>query len=177
MKTMVEISHEFLMPVLHGQAICVDGTLGRGKDAQFLIDQGVSKVIGFEVQMDVIHNAMAGLDTKRVICLLDGHEHIDRYIKKPIDAAIYNFGFCPSGDQTKTTIASTSLKAVQKTFDLLRKKGRMALVLYDHKEADKEKKALLEWASSLDTKLASVQCVQSINHKNSPFLILIEKRV
>ncbi|WP_288001727.1 hypothetical protein [Holdemanella sp.] len=35
MKSMVDLSHEFLKPVLHKQAICVDATLGQGKDTDF----------------------------------------------------------------------------------------------------------------------------------------------
>lgn len=31
MKSMVDLSHEFLKPVLHKQAICVDATLGQEK--------------------------------------------------------------------------------------------------------------------------------------------------
>lgn len=37
MKSMVDLSHEFLKPVLHKQAICVDATLGQGKDTDFFL--------------------------------------------------------------------------------------------------------------------------------------------
>lgn len=36
MKSMVDLSHEFLKPVLHKQAICVDATLGQGKDTNVI---------------------------------------------------------------------------------------------------------------------------------------------
>ena len=41
MKSMVELSHDFLLPTLHSQAICIDATLGKGKDAQFFLDHSV----------------------------------------------------------------------------------------------------------------------------------------
>ena len=50
MKSMVDLSHEFLKPVLHKQAICVDATLGQGKDTDFFLSQNVHKVYGFEIQ-------------------------------------------------------------------------------------------------------------------------------
>ena len=50
MKSMVDISHEFLKPVLHKQSICVDATLGQGKDTDFFLSQNVHKVYGFEIQ-------------------------------------------------------------------------------------------------------------------------------
>ena len=45
MKSMVDLSHEFLKPVLHKQAICVDATLGQGKDTDFFLSQNVHKVV------------------------------------------------------------------------------------------------------------------------------------
>lgn len=54
MKSMVDVSHEFLKPVLHKQAICVDATLGQGKDTDFFLSQNVHKVYGFEIQRDVL---------------------------------------------------------------------------------------------------------------------------
>ena len=52
MKSMVELSHDFLLPTLHSQAICIDATLGKGKDAQFFLDHSVKKVYGFEIQKE-----------------------------------------------------------------------------------------------------------------------------
>ena len=56
MKSMVDVSHEFLKPVLHKQAICVDATLGQGKDTDFFLSQNVHKVYGFEIQRDVFES-------------------------------------------------------------------------------------------------------------------------
>ena len=50
MKSMVDLSHEFLKSVLHKQAICVDATLGQGKDTDFFLSQNVHKVYGLKIQ-------------------------------------------------------------------------------------------------------------------------------
>ena len=47
MKSMVDLSHEFLKPVLHKQAICVDATLGQGKDTDFFLSQNVHNLTYF----------------------------------------------------------------------------------------------------------------------------------
>ena len=54
MRSAVEMSHLFLRDALHPQALCVDATLGHGKDAQFFLEQGCSQVIAFEIQEDVL---------------------------------------------------------------------------------------------------------------------------
>ena len=53
MKSVVEISHDFLKPALHKQAVCLDATMGNGKDTRFFLNQGVRKVIAFEIQQDI----------------------------------------------------------------------------------------------------------------------------
>lgn len=63
MKSMVDLSHEFLKSVLHKQAICVDATLGQGKDTDFFLSQNVHKVYGFEIQRDVFENVSTHLTT------------------------------------------------------------------------------------------------------------------
>ena len=74
MKSMVDLSHEFLKPALHKQAICVDATLGQGKDTDFFLSQNVHKVYGFEIQRDVFESTKERLDNQRTcfynVCLL-----------------------------------------------------------------------------------------------------------
>ena len=64
MKSMVDLSHEFIRPVLHKQAICVDATLGQGKDTDFFLSQNVHKVYGFEIQRDVFESTKERLDAQ-----------------------------------------------------------------------------------------------------------------
>lgn len=111
MKSMVDLSHEFLLPALHSQAICIDATLGHGKDATFFLEQGVHKVYGFEIQEEVGRETENKIHNSRLHVLLKGHEHLDCIIED-IDAIIFNFGYCPHGNKAITTLANTSLTAV-----------------------------------------------------------------
>lgn len=70
MKSMVDVSHEFLKPVLHKQAICVDATLGQGKDTDFFFVANVHKVYGFEIQRDVFESTKERLDDQKLVSIM-----------------------------------------------------------------------------------------------------------
>lgn len=176
MKSMVELSHDFLLPTLHSGAICVDATLGHGKDAKFFLNHKVLKVYGFEIQEDVFKETTQILDHKRFYPYLMGHEHIDQVIHSPIDCVIFNFGYCPGKDEAVTTQTETSLIAIQKSLTLLKKKGRMALVLYPHEEGRKEAEAIEAFVSSLDFNQYHVLNMKLMNQNRSPYVIGIEKK-
>ena len=138
MKSMVDLSHEFLKPVLHKQAICVDATLGQGKDTDFFLSQNVHKVYGFEIQRDVFESTKERLDDQRTCFYNVGHEHMKEYIHEEVDAILFNFGYFPKGDLKITTQSSSSVSAVRQALNLLKVKGRMALVMYPHDTGKEE---------------------------------------
>ena len=152
MHSMVEISHEFLKPVLHPQAICVDGTFGTGKDSVFFLNQKVKKV-----------NPA-------------GHENMDEYIQEEIDAIIFNFGYCPGLDRSISTKWQTSCTAVKKGLSLLKQKGRMALVLYPHEQGRIAAEKIESMLSELDFYKYSILKMNLLNQDKSPYIIGIEKR-
>ena len=158
MKSMVDLSHEFLLPALHSQAICIDATLGHGKDATFFLEQGVHKVYGFEIQEEV------GRETENKI-------HNSRL---HVLAIIFNFGYCPHGNKAITTLSNTSLTAVQKGLNLLKRRGRMALVFYPHEKGLEEAQVIQDYLESLSG-FEMIQ-MKKLGQENVPFLIGIEKR-
>ena len=174
MKAMVEISHEFLKPVLHSQAICIDATIGQGKDTQFFLDQHVKTVYGFEIQKDVLANV--NIQDARWHPILAGHETMDEYIQEEADAIIFNFGYCPQQNPSITTLPETSLIAVQKALKMLKRKGRLALVLYPHQFGEQEQKTIEEYLKDLDSHAYQIYKIQSVNIQNMPYFIGIEKR-
>ena len=173
---MVELSHDFLKKSLHSQAICIDGTVGNGKDSQFLLDAGVKKVYGFEIQKEVLENAKRKISDSRFVAILDGHEKLDAYIFEEVDAIVFNFGFCPFGDETITTLPKTSVQAVQKGLEKLKIKGRMALVLYPHQYGNTEQNEIEKLLKTLPAHSFQIEKIQSLNVENMPYLICIERR-
>lgn len=174
MKSMVDLSHEFLKPALHKQAICIDATLGQGKDTDFFLSQNVRIVYGFEIQRDVFESTKERLDDQRICFYNVGHEHMEEYIHEGVDAIIFNFGYFPKGDPKITTQSSSSVSAVRQSLNLLKVKGRMALVMYPHESGQEEAKCMEEF---LETQTSiQVQKVQNLLVDHCPYLLLIEKR-
>ena len=54
MKSIVDQSHDFLKDVLHKGAICIDATLGWGKDTDFKAD--VRNYIVQQTEADIAHS-------------------------------------------------------------------------------------------------------------------------
>lgn len=175
MKSVVEQSHDFLYECLHKGAVCIDATLGHGKDTKFFLEHHVKKVYGFEIQKDIIEKTTKDIDNDRLTAIFDGHQNMDQYISEDVDAIIFNFGYCPNTDSMITTTKDTSLTAVKKALELLKKKGRMALVMYPHQEGQQEARSIEEYLNSLDPHRYYIEKRFQLNQSNSPYLIDIEK--
>ena len=174
MKSMVDLSHEFIRPVLHKQAICVDATLGQGKDTDFFLSQNVRRIYGFEIQRDVFESTKKRLGNQRTCFFHVGHEHMEEYIHEEVDAIIFNFGYFPQGDPKITTQSSSSVSAVRQALNLLKVKGRMALVMYPHESGQEEAKCMEQFLKTQTT--IQVQKVQNLLVDHCPYVLLIEKR-
>ena len=175
MRSAVEMSHLFLRNVLHSQAVCVDATLGHGKDAQFFLDQGCRQVIAFEIQEDVLLETVQRIGDSRLEAHCQGHETMEEVLTQKVDAMIFNFGYCPGFDSQVKTNPKTSLEAIEKALYLLKKKGRMALVIYPHEEGREESKAIEIYLKKLDSHAFYIEKRTQLNQDHSPYLIGIEK--
>ncbi|MCI5774293.1 MAG: class I SAM-dependent methyltransferase [Erysipelotrichaceae bacterium] len=173
--SIVEQSHAFLLPVLHRGAICIDATLGHGKDSLFFLAHKVKKVYGFEIQQAIFNDTMAKIADDHFQGILDGHQKLATYVKEEVDAIIFNFGFCPGGDENITTQASTSLDAVQQALKLLKKKGRMVLVMYPHDIGRQEALMIETYLAILAHHDYYIAKNMQLNCDNSPYLINIER--
>lgn len=175
MKSAVEISHAFLKPALHKQAVCLDATMGNGKDTRFFLNQGVRKVVAFEIQPNVFQKTVNEIKDTRLEAYCLSHIFIKDKINTLLDAAIFNFGYCPGSDSGITTQADSSLDAVKQALDCLKIKGRMVLVMYSHEEGIKEAEWISSYLSGLDSFFYSVWMLKPMNAHNSPWIIAIEK--
>lgn len=185
MQAMTQLAHDFLIPVLHPRALCVDGTLGRGRDTIFFIEQKVGSVFYYEIQPDLFErfqtelNAMPGTGHQRfphVTGFAHSHEQILQDLREYegcIDAVIFNYGYDPKTLCGIATQADSSLSALKQCVRLLRKKGRMALVFYPHPEGEKEKAVLMDWLKD-QTSLEILEIKHPFNPR-SPSLICLEK--
>ena len=178
MKSMVQISHDFLAPALHTQAVCVDATFGQGKDTAFFLNSNVSKVYAFDVQPALVEQGKAKFCTEKAEILNLSHEALDQALAcetRPLDAVIFNFGWDPAQKGGIETSPESSVKGVLAAFERLRPKGRMALVFYPHPQGKAEEERVLAALKPLNGKMEVLMAVHPFQ-ANAPRACLIQKR-
>lgn len=178
-KRPIHLSHDFLAEILDQEAVAVDATMGNGHDTAFLA-QRAGKVYAFDVQAQALEKTQERLDQlglTNAVLILEGHEHLDKHVKEPIRAAIFNLGYLPSADKELITQAHTTLEALGKILDRLEVGGRVAImVYYGHEGGSQEKDAVLDYVKKLDQTLYTVMQYQPLNQINTPpFLLMLEK--
>ena len=161
--------------------VVVDATCGNGNDTLFLANLvgRTGKVYGFDVQQMAVNNTKQRLIEHghfNTDVILDGHEHVLRYISQEISGAIFNLGYLPGSDMSITTHSKTTWKAVTDLLSLLKKNGVIVLVIYHgHAEGKKEREELEELIANLDNYKTSVLRYEFLNKNNAPYIIAIEK--
>lgn len=174
---MSELSHDFLEPVLHPQAICIDGTLGYGRDSRFFLDHKARQVFAYEIQPGLLENAVKEIDDPRLHAWGKSHDQMGedlKSLKGRVDAVVFNFGYDPHTLEGVATRSSSSLKTVQSAIELLRIKGRIALVFYPHPDGVQEQETIFQWLKSQDG--LETTYISHPFKSNSPSLLCIEKR-
>lgn len=176
MKSMVDLSHDFLKEVLHPQAICIDATLGNGKDASFFLSMNVRKIYAFEIQETILKKTVEKIADPKLEAHILSHDRMDEIVSEPVDAIVFNFGYCPNQETDICTLPETSVNAVLKALELLRPKGRMALVLYPHEQGRSESQILEEKLRALSKYEYAMIKVENFNVEACPYMIAIEKK-
>ncbi len=160
----------------------VDATAGNGYDTQKLCE-AVGKdgtVLGFDIQKCAIETTEKrlkenGFSNFKLIC--DSHSNIDKYVNLPVSAVIFNLGYLPGGNHNICTQAETTIKAIDKSLELLIQTGFIAITVYYGKNSGtKEKDALMEYFKSIDHKKYTVTTHDFYNRPNNPPLTVIIRK-
>ncbi|SFJ38945.1 Putative rRNA methylase [Halobacillus dabanensis] len=183
----LDFAHSLMERAVQKGDIVVDGTCGNGYDTAFLakIVGETGHVYAFDVQEEAINNTKERLRKEGVseqsTVIYDSHVHVQEYLqtehKGNVQAAIYNLGYLPGSDKTIITKPEGTIESVKSVLATLKKGGLIVLVVYHgHPGGRKEKDALLEYVTSLDSKNHQVLNYEFINKKNTPpFILAIEK--
>ena len=163
----------------------LDGTAGNGRDTLFLAQLvgGNGKVWAFDIQAQALSNT-AGLlrengVEERVELIAASHADLADYVREPLDAAMFNFGYLPDGDKTVTTKADSSVRAMQAAAALLAEGGLLTAVVDSGPPAGRAEAAAIEqWAAALPQEQYQVLHYRFTNQRNyPPQLLAIEKRI
>lgn len=75
------------------------------------------KVYAFDIQKAAVEHTKKRLEeaglTERAKVILDGHEHMENYVRETVSAITFNFGYLPGGDHQIATQADTSIQAIE----------------------------------------------------------------
>ncbi len=161
----------------------IDGTAGNGHDTLFLANlvSDSGRVYSFDIQSEAISSTKAKLEKEnllgRVQIILDSHEHISKYIKDNVKAAMFNLGYLPGGNHHITTMGESTLQALEQILKILLPGGIISICAYSgHFEGKKELEQVLSFVKGLSNRNYSVIKMDYINKRNDPpNIILIEK--
>ena len=182
MDKVLAFSKKILKEVIDKNSIVVDATCGNGNDTLFLAQSAAKKVYAFDIQQQAIDSTLKLLQANNCLekceVILDSHSNFDNYISEPIKAVVFNLGYLPNADHSITTLADTTLLAIDKFLTNLEINGRIVIVVYwGHENGKIEKEALLNHLTKLDQKEVEVLSYQFINQKNNaPFVLALEKK-
>ncbi len=177
------LSHLIWKDFLRPGMTVIDATAGGGHDTLFLakcvLTPNSGKVHAFDIEPEAIKKTRENLQTNldlKLIARITLHE--TSHENFPIDISphliVYNLGYLPGGDQTKTTLATTTLTSCQNALKILAPKGLLSITVYPgHSEGNKEKSTLFDWLSTLTS--YPIFHHTPLNRPNQPSLITIRK--
>lgn len=168
--------HEIIRSQVNPGGVYVDATMGNGNDTLFLCELAgeAGKVFAFDIQEEAIHATAEKLREsgygKRAALILEGHEHMDLYLKpETADAVCFNFGYLPGGNHAIATRADTSVEAIGKGLAVLKPGGMMSLCIYSGGDTGfEEKEKILKYLKHLPAREYTVIAGEYYNRGNYP---------
>ncbi len=152
---LVSMVHAELQQRVQIGDVVIDATVGNGYDTMAMAEWvgACGLVIGFDIQPKAIvstRTKLASLDLlDRVKLHCNCHSLMSQYVTRPISAIVFNLGYLPGGDHTKTTQVYTTLSALEASLSLLKPNGLLSVVTYPgHIGGVHERNAVAEWMSS-----------------------------
>lgn len=183
-QSVVELSHQLLSEAVHDGCFAIDATAGNGHDTYFLAGLvGASgKVFAFDIQEQALIKTRELLRAygmeKRAELILQGHEHIDKYVPGKVHGVIFNLGYLPGGDKRIVTAPKTTLAALKKSTLLLAPGGIIAICVYwGHAGGPEERKRVEEWIKHLPAQEYRVMKITFPNKNKAPYLIGVQKKL
>jgi len=179
----VDISHQLLSQIVTEGSLAIDATAGNGNDTLFLagLVGETGQVWAFDIQKQAIENTRRRLTEAgmlhRVRLIHGGHEEIDRFVPQKVHAVLFNLGYLPGGDTGIVTVPETTVKALEKSRELLWPGGILCLAVYwGHPGGKEEKEAVEGWAAQLSPYAWDVEKISFPNRNIAPFVMVIQKK-
>ena len=194
---MVSWAHAFAADVLTPGGSAVDLTVGRGQDTLFLFEKlgPEGMIVGFDIQEEALSATEALLSAagarvgrfspeRSSLCagsgvhlICDNHADLGRYLTVAPQVVLANFGYLPGGGRGVVTAVASSRLALEAALDALAPGGRLIAVVYlGHDEGRRESQMIDTLGAGLCSRLFHVLRLDVPNRRDSPYLMVIEKR-
>ncbi|MCK7487400.1 MAG: methyltransferase domain-containing protein [Bacillus subtilis] len=171
-----EFAHQLILMSIKEATVAVDMTVGRGNDTLFLA-RIAKKVIGFDIQEEAIGSTRALLEEhgcRNVELHLADHIQFDTIVFEPVDIAIYNLGYLPSGAKTIMTQATSTIASLQQLLLRLTVGGVVSITCYP-KHNPAEASDVLRFCQRLEGPRFDVVKCSVVNKELAPFILQITK--
>lgn len=171
----VSASHQFVAQHVRRGDTVVDATAGNGNDTLFLarLVGAEGKVFAFDIQEAALERTRALLIAHN--CLqwvelhLRDHGELTQVVGGPVQAAMFNLGYLPGGDKEITTLAHSSLQALDKCLEILAPTGIISVVTYSgHPGGEEEEAKVADWCQNLPARDYTVLSLALVNKPNRP---------
>lgn len=186
----LKLAHAYWSDLLVAGDNVIDATCGKGNDTlalcKLVLDENGGNVYSFDIQKEALTAARELLEThlnepflSRVHLINSCHSSfnmIPNEILNQVKLIVYNLGYLPGGDKTKTTLEKSTLESVQAACRLVACGGLISITCYPgHPAGAIEEKALLELAETLPRREWNCIHHRWINRKAAPSLLLLQK--
>lgn len=186
----LELAHGYWERLLQPGDCVIDATCGNGFDTVFLATMlGKSgmpfHLIAIDKQKSAIKSTQEHLQKNLGNTALT-HVHFfeqchssfpESVLPESVKLIVYNLGYLPKGDKAVITVASSTIASLNAALQLLQAGGVISVTCYPgHTGGDEEEKAVIEWASKLDSEMWNCTHHARLNKHRAPSLLLIQKR-
>lgn len=173
------ITEHFINTLINTGDTVVDATCGNGNDTLKLCKAvgNTGTVYAFDIQQTALCNTRKKLEEDgfyNVNYIEDSHSEIDKYIHSSVKAVIFNLGYLPGGDHSIHTNACTTIKAIEKSIDMITDDGFISVTVYYGKNSGTEEKdAVMKYLRNIDYKKCTATVHDFINRPNDPPITVI----
>lgn len=178
---MIQPQHitEFFINTIPPGSQAIDATAGNGNDTLKLCRAVGTDgfVFAFDIQKTAISNTEKKLEENgcsNAKLILDSHENMDNYVTDKVFAVIFNLGYLPGGDHSLCTRYETSIKAIEKSLELISDNGFVSITVYYGKNSGtEEKEQVFKYLKTIDHKKYTVTVHDFYNRPNNPPITVI----
>lgn len=176
-----EQAHEAVRRVVQAGETVVDATMGNGHDTLLLakLVGPEGRVIGIDLQevaLELTRGLLLehGIEDGRVELVWGSHAELDRVLRGPVAAVMFNLGYLPGGDHAFTTRKESTLAALEQGWRALREGGVITAACYrGHPGGREEAEAISAWAAALVG--AEIEISERKERKDGPLLVTVRK--